>query len=313
MLIPAQNWRTQSQVSNLLHSAEARHFALQALAVGPPALMMDIPVKPINSIELSPDGKWMAVGVKGGLQLYPRDGTAPITVTEPYAPNLFIPWSSQFSADGKFLIWTMRQDTRIVKVWSMSEKKIIRVFNLEGNTIVLVRSGVAFFITDATGSHDAPFGWSKMLIRKWRFDQSKPEIVDRFQIPAIWWKSFDIDEHGRWITYTKAGNVYVRPFGVAASEKIFGPHPTNAQYVKFRPNSNEVASSDVYGLIQIWSLDSETKTPIRTMNLNGELGYIWFDPEGRLHLCIPRCTTLSVGFSCTQRCRSSDLSIPRES
>jgi serine/threonine protein kinase/WD40 repeat protein len=259
-------------------STEARRFALQALATGPPALMKDIPVKPINSMAWSPDGKWMAVGVRGGLQLYPLDGSDPITVSEPYSANHYIPWSAQFSADGKFLIWTIRQDTRIVKVWSMSEKKVIRTFNFEGTTIAVVKGNYAFLITDALGSHDLPVKWSRTVVRKWKFDPAEPEIIGHVQMSEID-PSFDIDDSGRWIAYTKDRNVAVMSLDPSSTEreKIFGP--ANAQFVKFRPTTQEFASSDRNGFIKIWSLASGTTAPVRSMSANGG-GPIWFDPKG---------------------------------
>ena len=124
----------------------------------------------------------------------------PITVSEPYSSNLYIPWSSQFSSDGD-LIWTMRQDTRIVKVWSVSQQKLVRTFQMEGTTICLVRGPFAFLITDATGSHDAPFFWNETILRKWKFGGDEPEIVGRFNLGSVYWKGFDVDEAGRWIAY----------------------------------------------------------------------------------------------------------------
>jgi WD40 repeat protein len=263
---------------------EAHRFALQILSAGPPALMMD--AGPVNSIEFSPNGKWIAAGVRGGLQLLSRDGSAPITVSKPYLPGKFIPWNAQFSADGEFLVWTMRKDTRVVKVWSMSQRKVIRTFNLDGTTICFVRGSSAFFITDATGSHDAPFLWSNAVVRKWNFDHAEPEVLVRIQLAKIWWQKFDIDNSGRWIAYTKDGSVYVTSLNASGrgSEKIIGSHDARVAYVKFRPNSEELASADINGIIRFWSLKGETKDPIRTFNANGELKSLWFDPDGKFFL-----------------------------
>ena len=49
-----QNWRTRWRVCSLRIQLEARRFALQALSVGPPALVMNFPKKRLNSIEFIP-------------------------------------------------------------------------------------------------------------------------------------------------------------------------------------------------------------------------------------------------------------------
>ena len=111
----------------------------------------------------------------------------------------------------------MRDDTRVVKAWSTSQRKVVRSFHLEGTTICLVKGENAFLVTDATGSHDAPFSWSKFVVRKWRFDPGEPEIVGRFNTDPIYWKSFDIDSTGNWIGYTKPKGVGIGIRSIGAS------------------------------------------------------------------------------------------------
>lgn len=265
---------------------QARSFALQALSEGPPAHAMEMQSSPPVSVQFSPDGKWTAVtGTDGTVQLVPRDGTAPVTVSEPFKPNYYVPWNSQFSPDSEFLLWTWRKDPSIVKVWSISQKKLVRTFSMEGLTMCQVRGGKAFLITDTTGRREPSFNnWNQSVVRTWRFDREEPEVVGRLNLGGIGWKSFDIDSRGRSIAYKKGKGVYIRSLDTSqiGAEKLVGYHTVETEMVRFNPNGSEIASADSNAEIRLWSVVPGTKNPIRVISGNSQYTKLWFGSSGSL-------------------------------
>lgn len=261
----------------LADTAEGRLFALQSLSEGSPAQVYRMLLR---SIDFSPDGKWLAGSDGGGVYLFPSDGKDPVIVNKPDNPRAYIQWNTQFSPDGKLLLYTWRTDPSIVKVWSLSEKKVIRTFDMEGATICLVRGGKAFLVTDS------PRGDEK-VVRVWRFDSGEPEIVGRVKPGRFGWRSFDIEPHGRSIAYLEGKDVYLKSLDVSGtgSEALVGTHAADGDVVRFHPGGDEIASSDKTGEIRLWSLVPGTSNPIRVIaGTGGERTRLWFDPTGKFLL-----------------------------
>jgi WD40 repeat protein/predicted Ser/Thr protein kinase len=261
---------------------QGRRFALQALSEGPPAQVIEVPAH--ISIELSPDENWIAAGVlDGAVQLLSSNGSLPQTVSEPFKANYYIPWNSQFSPDGQFLMYTWREDPGIVKVWSLSQKKVIRTFDMGGLTICLVRAGKAFLITDTQRRLETPFQWNQVVVRVWTFDRNEPEIVGRFNMEKNGWRSLDIDSKGRSIAYKKGHDICIRSLNEsdAGAEKLVGSQLTDVDFIRFHPSGAEIASSDSTGEIRLWSLIPGTKNPVRVIAGKGGQIRLWFAPKGR--------------------------------
>ena len=128
------------------------------------------------------------------VKLVPQDGSKAITVNEIDSPvSYHIPWYSQFSPDSEFLLYTWRKNVSVIKVWSTSQKKIIRNFQFEGLTICFVRGGKAVFITDNSGKITNPFLWHQSTIRTWNFGPEEPQIVGQVDLLGLGWRYFDVD------------------------------------------------------------------------------------------------------------------------
>ncbi|PWT90541.1 MAG: hypothetical protein C5B54_06975, partial [Acidobacteria bacterium] len=262
-------------------STEARRFAMQALSEGPPTLLIKTKTA-LHTVDFSPDGKWIAGSTAGGVQLFPIDGSTPTTVSEFGSSGEYTPWPIQFSPDGEFLLFSWRQDLSILKVWSMSQNKIVRTFHFEGITICLVRAGKAFLITDTSGRLENPFKWNDTVVRVWKFDRREPEIVGHVKLGNIIWKKFDIDSRGQMLAYSKGHSVYFRPLDVSAlgPEKLIGSQETDIETIKFRPTKQELASADSTGEIRIWSVFHQAQDAIHLIGANSPEKVIWFDPNG---------------------------------
>lgn len=275
---------------DLSDSPDARLFALQAESAGPPAIINQMPLKPVYGVEFSPDGKWISVAANGGVQLFGSKGGAPVVAEDVFKPGFHIPWNTQFSPDGKFMLWTWRKDPGIVKVWSFPERKVVRTFHMEGLTLCLVRGGKAFLLTDASGRLETPFQWDETVVRTWTFDSDEPQVAGRLKLERAGWKNFDIDQSGHAIAYRRDHGVYIRSLEAPGigPEKLVGSHDADTDVIRFRPDHDELASSDINGEIRLWSFGPGTENPVRVIGGNSQRVFcLWFDPTGA-SLLVPR-------------------------
>lgn len=263
---------------------EARLFAMQAIAEGPQYHLL----RENNlGIQMSPNGKWLAVGRGGGgVVLFPQDGSKPITVNEvDTGLGNHVPWYCQFSPDSEFLLWSWRKDLSVIKVWSISGMKLFRTFHFEGLTICFVRGGKAFFITDDRADIKTPFSWRNGIVRVWNFDREEPQVLGRVDLQDGGWKAFDIDYQARRIAYANANGIYVEELETLGKRpaRMIGTGPKETWQIRFNPNGTQCATGNEKGDILLWSLDpaSDPKHPLRVFSGNGSrLFDFWFDSQG---------------------------------
>lgn len=274
----------------LSDSPDARLFALQTESAGSAANVIQIPNVIISGIRFSPDGKWLAVAANGGMQLLGSRGGTPLVVEESLPGGAHTPWTTQFSPDGEYMMWTWRKDPGIVKVWSFSQKKMIRTFHMEGLTLCLVRGGKALLLTDTSGRLEPPFQWDETVVRTWDFGSGEPQVIGRFKMEHAGWKNFDIDPDGHSIAYSKGHGVFVRTLDASGigTEKSVGIHDADVDVIRFRPDYDELASSDINGEIRLWALEAGKLNPVRVIPGNNQRVFcLWFDPKGS-SLLVPR-------------------------
>src|SRR5262249_31008444 len=212
---------------NFADNPEARSFAMQAIAEGPMYYAFDVNAG--IGIQLSPDGKWLATGQdQGGMLLLSQDGLKP-TVVNPKdcTGNAHVAWSPQFSPDSENLLWSWRKKLSVIKVWSVSQKKLARQFEFEGLTICLVRGGKAFFITDDSAELEkTPFVWRNCIIHSWNFGPDDPKVIGKVSGMEAGWKMLDIDSKGRWIAYPKGDAFYTQDFQHSGNPIMIGRGPS---------------------------------------------------------------------------------------
>lgn len=249
---------------------EARRFALQAVSEGPIARVLKNKMKPLLLPQFSPDGKWIALGGVNGVQLIPRDGSPPITL-ESYEPKDQKSRAVQFSPDSELVIWRSAEDPRLVKVWSLSQRKVVRTLHFEGSTSPFVRGGDVILFTDITGTRLTSGRWSQAMIRVWKFDHAEPTVVGRWNMEGI--RVFDVDPLGQTIVYAKDRGVFIRSLDQTGigPERLIGNHKMNVFGLSIRQNSNEVASLDHSGELRLWSMIPGAKNPVRAITINGDL------------------------------------------
>jgi serine/threonine protein kinase/WD40 repeat protein len=266
----------------LADTPHGRRFALQAISENPATQVLE--VGPNASVDLSPDRRWIAITRQdGSVDLLPRDGSATINVQKPHWPGTYVQWGSQFSPNSDLLIFTWRQDPSFIKVWSLSEKKIVQTFRFEGSTRCFIRANKAIFVSDTKTPADAPFSWGKSVIRTWYFDSNKPEITGQVDFNETYWRNIDIDRNGDWITYIKGKEIKIRSLknSTIGPELSVGTHKEPIQFLQFHPNGKELASADFSG-IRFWSLSPLQKNPVRAILQTKARP--WFSPKGSFFL-----------------------------
>jgi WD40 repeat protein len=99
------------------------------------------------------------------------------------------------------------------------------------------------------------------------------------------WRNIDIDSRGQSIGYFEGDRIYQRSLDASGigPEKLIGMHEAVTD-IRFRPDGNEIASSDHHGEIRLWSLVPGLTNPVRVIAGNGPGNRIWFDPTGRFLL-----------------------------
>ena len=267
----------------------ARRFAMQALWKGPPAFIMpDMPVRS-NFLNFSPNGKWLGAGGFMGGRLLSQDGKQKIVL-----PNMVeklkmpVPVRPQFLPDGDSVVWSPAHEPNIVLIWSISQRKEVRRFQLEDDTIYLARGPLLVLFTDLTKTEDYKLAWKMVRIRTWSLGENEPQIVGRWDPKNIgrWdpmnWPAFDISYDAKQLAYGKDRSVYIRPLNGMENtpETLVGQHEQNVKKVAFHPNGKELTSADASGQIRMWSLSNESKTPLRTIPARGAvLNFYGMPPE----------------------------------
>lgn len=272
----------------------ARRFAVQALWKGPPAFIMkDMPIRP-TFLNFSPDGKWLAAGGPRGVRLVSHEGKRTFVLDEGIpATEVHRPRIPQFAPNSDFVIWTAADDPRIVRVWSISKRKEVRRFQMEGATISLIRGPKLILITDLTGKTAATkrleaFGsiftlkWEQCRIRTWKFDENEPGIVGHWNRKDI--TNFDISSDAKQLAYAKDRSVYIRAVqgNGNRADWLVGSHNQDVTRVSFHPDAKQIASADSKGEIRMWTLSKDSKTPFHTIAPKGPVLNIFFNSSGSI-------------------------------
>lgn len=250
-------------------SQEARQFALQVLSQGQPAFTLVKTNFPAATL-FSPDDKWFVVhdymrfGTNEGLQLFARDGSAPILVTKTAALG------AQFTPNSKFIVWVNSEDPRVVQVWSIPERKIVRTFTMPGETRIV------------------SYECNRVLLRT--ITTEKPELAmlneisndGNIQFIANYNREFEwfsINKQGSSIAYQKHGAIYFRSIGKSSigPEKVLIKAEAKRGNFSFHPNGKFFIISDEKQT-RIYPVIPNAASAYRILPVTGSG---WFDWTGR--------------------------------
>jgi WD40 repeat protein len=283
----------------------ARLFALEALARGPTARYLELPDVDVAyegaaSIDVSPDGNWLAAGyVDGSLKLWPSTGGAPKWLEKQSAgvggrSRRGIA-SVSFGPESDRLVsrsWPSHE----VKIWSIPDGRLVRTLPTVGPVDFRLAGDPARLFTFTRHG-------SRTRVEAWPLDEGGPELHGDLATELWEWSEgpdpwkLDIDPRGtRLVIGWRLGAAAERsqmPFvsgseirlgrldGMAsAPPESIGPHPEFVGGLWFHPDGEHLVSTHE-GEARIWDLASGTEAPQRVLHPGPDLFVrLRFDPAG---------------------------------
>ena len=265
--------------TELADTPEGRIFALKALWNGPVARLTELPIRPNTFADFDRDGKQLVIGGVGGVQLLDRGGSIPLFLSESLSRTGWPAWP-QFSPNKDLIIWRSSENLRVITVWSVSQKKVVREFQMEGYTGLLVRGGKVILTTDMTGQVEKTGKFGKVLVRTWEFDSAEPRVVGQWNREGT--AAWDIDPKGRLLAFGKGNGVYtlsLDPSGTS-TETLIENHNSPVTAVAFHPDAEQIATADSSGEIRIRPLAANSKKERRVFFEKEPVLGLYFDSSG---------------------------------
>ena len=235
-------------------SLAARRFAVEALWRGPPAFILY--GQDNNTLDFSPDGRWLAVGgVDKGVQLWSQEGgpSLPLVPTQKWPPTL------AFGHESKTLFVAS-------ELISNSGKRILSVSIPDGEEIRSLRFETDTWFTrrDSTLVTFSDVDENDILIRTRRIGSGENHEIGRLSLQDL----NDLDVTARQITYARGGKLFLRSLNEREfpSERLIGTHENEVGVVAFEPGGQWIAAGDDSGRIFFWPITGKRKNPISTFS-----------------------------------------------
>ncbi|HSN54691.1 MAG TPA: AAA family ATPase, partial [Candidatus Sulfomarinibacteraceae bacterium] len=274
----------------LADNEPARHFAVEALAQGPPVFFVKEPVAPW-SLAWSPNGRWIALGSIWGIALLDRDSDERRVLTSasggPYG----------FTSDSRRLLTglTGAAQSRTVEVWTLPEGKLERSFGLPEN-------GSAWLVGDRlltlTGDPPGPErertetasllsldGTTQQVLGIWRPRTSRRASSGnsgRFRGPV----GAQPDRTGTALAWIEEGRVFEQRLdSLLASPRVLGIHKGEVA-ISEDPWRDRVVTGDSGGEVRIWNVASASLE--RVLKSPADARGIALDPGGRFLATSPQ-------------------------
>ncbi len=196
----------------------------------------------MNTIDFSPDGKWLATGgYRTGVRLWSMEGGPPKTLgaTDGVPGVQFGPGSDFLAAAGG-----MR-----VRFWSIPEGRDLLEVELGANKNFTRRGGHLF-----SGSP----GDRMVAFRDWSVLEGIPEVFALHDYRDV--TDWDIDASGEWLLTVRPKGVYVTPLRNPSREgnRLIGRHDAKVVSVASHPAEPGFVSADETGELQVWAFSATT-------------------------------------------------------
>jgi WD40 repeat protein/DNA-binding winged helix-turn-helix (wHTH) protein len=254
----------------LADTGVGRLFALRALQRGPIATLT--PVRPPGQAGIrsfgpafSPDGEWLALGGFTRVQVFHRDGRAPLLLGD-YALAGAKQVRVGFGPGSDILVANREGD---VRVWSIPEGRELRrgVFE-QGPSGLAVGDDGFLTLTTAGG---------RQVFRRWPFAEGEPRLIGSME-PI---RAGDIGGNLGVLVYFLGRKVYLRSVQDWASPpQLVAELPADVYWVTLSRDGRRLAASDASGEIQVWPIATRSPTPLRVLESKDTYG-LRFDPTGK--------------------------------
>jgi WD40 repeat protein len=268
----------------LADTPEARRFAVEVLWRGPVARILpfermagelDLPKdsSPLESIALSPDGRWLATRSASNRRvlLFPRDGgPARALSRQPDGSARLL----EFGPGGDLLITGGSGES--LRIWSVPELEEIRSAELGGlRSLGRVRGGK---LLTFTRTHEEG---RELLVRAWTLPGGDPTVLGTF---SRGWFGTDYGPSGTKMAHGRGRAVVISALEPPDLSKgrIVGEVGEGVRAVAFSPGGDLLAALDLSGEIRVWSTEGDGADPLHVFK-GPRYNFFdtQFDPSGR--------------------------------
>jgi len=247
----------------------ARRFAVEALWQGPPALYLTDPVFPLG-LQLSPDGRWMALGSDDGFILVSRE------TGERRRISSSIDLPVEFTSNGRRLVTNASSGALTVfHVWALPEGRLEHTIQHPGGLdAVLVDDRLLTFAFDSTAEQGERRAY---VVRRLSLNGDTQQVLGRWEPQGM--TAWSIDPTGTWITSLQRGRVVQQRLdALAAPGRVLGTHEGDA-LLWMAPWRDRAVTGDSRGEVRIWDVSSARLE--RTLKSPADARTIALDPKGR--------------------------------
>ncbi len=174
----------------------ARRFAVEALAPGPPALLLLDQVASVG-LAWSADGKYLAVGGQAGLVLVSRE-TGERRQLSPTDARDHFEAVTGFTSDGRRLVTIPSNSRRVLEVWTVPEGRFERTLDL-GRPMSML-GPLDDYLLGFEWDHSAPKDERTALVHRIFLDGSPDQVLGRWTVHGPGTIDFDVDPRARSIS-----------------------------------------------------------------------------------------------------------------
>ena len=248
----------------------ARHFAVEALAQGPPALFLSDKIMSWW-IGWSPGEERLALGGNSGLAIVDRD------TLEQRQLRSTAEMVIGFTSDGRRLVTRPSKPPRTLEVWALPEGRVERTLTLAGPSGVPppLDDHLLAFEVDQT----VPKEERTSLVRRLSLDGSPEQVLGRWTARGV--TDFDIDPSARWIVFSQRNRLFQQRLDdLSAPAREIGAHDGGLASVSVRPWRDRAVTSDEHGQVLVWDVPAARLE--RTLKSPASALFVGLDPTGRL-------------------------------
>jgi WD40 repeat protein len=251
----------------LADTPAARRFAVEALGRGAAAFILP---GSSQSVDFSPDGRWLAVGGTGhGVRLWSRDGGAPTQIA---VGSAGIP-SVQFDPQGPLL---QVRDPEAVRIFSVEQGEAPRLLETE-----VVRKDTSWSVLRNSRLLTFTNG-PRTTVTVRPVGESEGRLLGRWNSQDVaWW---EVSSTGDALAYARGRRISLQSLqDLDSAPRLVGEHSGAAvARLRFGPGDDRLVSVDESGEIRIWveeedgwalerSLDSDLEQPMVYVDRSGSV------------------------------------------
>ena len=249
---------------------EGRLFALRALQMAPPVILTPS-VKEDGRESFVPafsaDGEWLAVGGYRTVEVFHRDGRAPVVLGERPSSG-FQAVIPAFARAGDVLVTDRAGD---VRAYSFPEGGELWTGQPElGSSSLFIRGDRLFTVTGVASDVDT-YEW---VFRQWDETTGASRTIGRAEGEG------DVDAAGDFYAYPHGRDIEVRELSRWASPRRLATHEANVQGLTLNPDGRSLAAFDAAGEIRVWPTKGGSTRPLRVLRAAG-MEHLTFDASGR--------------------------------